>query len=92
MIDRPTPAPNVVVEDLDDDVCLYRADIDEVLVLNQTAGDVWRLADGQLTVAAIAHRLARFYGADAAELHADVRSLVDDLTARGYLVDQPAVS
>ena len=87
MIDRPQPAPDVVVEDLDDDVCLYRSDIDEVLVLNQSAGDVWRLADGQLTVTAIAERLAAVYQADAATVQADVRIVVDDLAARGYLVD-----
>jgi hypothetical protein len=90
MIDRPGPAPNIVVEDLDDDVCLYRSDIDEVLVLNQSAGDVWRLADGQLTVAAIADQLAAVYQADADTLQADVRTVVDDLAARGYLVEHAA--
>jgi hypothetical protein len=88
MIDRPAPAPNVAVEDLDDDVCLYRSDIDEVLVLNQSAGDVWRLADGKLTVDAIAQQLAAFYSIDEATLRADVRTVVDDLAARGYLVEQ----
>ena len=90
MIDRPEPAPDVVVEDLDDDVCLYRSDIDEVLVLNQSAGDVWRLADGQLTVAAIAAQLAAVYQADTATVQADVRTVVDDLAARGYLVERAA--
>ena len=86
MIDYPSPAPSVVVEDLDDDVCLYRADIDEVLVLNQSAGDVWRLADGQRTVSAIADELARVYDANEAAVQADVRTMVADLVARGYLV------
>lgn len=88
MIDRPVPAQGVVVEDLDDDVCLYRSDIDEVLVLNQSAGDVWRLADGQLTIAGIIERLAVVYGLDEATLDPDVRGVVDDLTTRGYLVER----
>ena len=91
MIDYPSPAPHVVVEDLDEDVCLYRADIDEVLVLNQSAGDVWRLADGQRTLTAIADQLARVYGADEAAVHADVRTVVADLAARGYLVGAASV-
>ena len=92
MLDRPVPAENIVAEDLDEDVCLYRPDIDEVLVLNQTAGDVWRLADGQLSTAEIAEMLARAYSLDASALQLDVRHVVDDLAARGYLVDRASSS
>jgi Coenzyme PQQ synthesis protein D (PqqD) len=88
MLDRPVPAENIVAEDLDEDICLYRPDIDEVLVLNQTAGDVWRLSDGQLSVSAIAATLAHAYAAEPTDLQADVRAVVDDLAGRGYLVDQ----
>ena len=90
MINRPIPAPGVVVEDLDDDVCLYRSDIDEVLVLNQSAGDIWRLADGDRSVEAIATRLADVYGTDETTVRTDVQAVVADLLARGYLVEQPA--
>ena len=90
MINRPIPAPGVVVEDLDDDVCLYRSDIDEVLVLNQSAGDIWRLADGGRSVETIATRLADVYRTDQATVRADVQTVVTDLVARGYLVEPPA--
>ena len=90
MLDRPVPAENIVAEDLDEDVCLYRPDIDEVLVLNQTAGDVWRLADGHLSVAGIAATLARVYAREESDWRADVQTVVDDLAMRGYLVDEPA--
>jgi hypothetical protein len=90
VINRPIPAPGVVVEDLDDDVCLYRSDIDEVLVLNQSAGDIWRLADGARSVDAIAIRLADVYRTDEATVRTDVQAVVADLVARGYLVEQPA--
>ncbi len=92
VLDRPAPALTIVSEDLDDDVCLYRPDIDEVLVLNQSAGDVWRLADGELTVAQIVELLASSYGTSAELLSADVRGIVDDLYARGYLVDRTPAS
>jgi hypothetical protein len=91
VINRPIPAPGVVVEDLDDDVCLYRSDIDEVLVLNQSAGDIWRLADGDRSVETIATRLADVYGTDEATMRTDVQAVVADLLTRGYLVEQSAV-
>lgn len=84
-------AAGVVVEDLDEDVCLYRPDIDEVLVLNQSAGDVWRLVDGTLSVAGLVTQLARAYGLEAATIEADVREVVNDLCARGFLVEQSGV-
>ena len=75
-----------MVEELDDDVCLYRTDVNEVLVLNQSAGDVWRLADGELTVTEIVNRLARSYGLGADAIAPDVRNVVEDLVQRGYLI------
>jgi hypothetical protein len=87
VLTRPVPATYVVVEDLDDDVCLYRSDLDEVLVLNASAGDVWRLADGTLTVADITARLAASYSSDPVALRVDVDLVVSDLAERGYLVE-----
>jgi hypothetical protein len=80
------------VEDLDDDVCLYRPDIDEVLVLNSSGGDVWRLAEGELTVEQITERIALFYGVSAVEVASDVSRVVADLIERGYLVDADVAS
>ena len=87
MLVRPIPTDGVIVEDLDDDVCLYRADIDEVLVLNQPAGDIWRLSDGELTVDEIADRLSLAYALPDTDLTGNVRSVVEDLETRGYLVE-----
>ncbi|MGI8665370.1 MAG: PqqD family protein [Jatrophihabitans sp.] len=80
-------SPDVVVEDLDDDVCLYRPDIDEVVVLNATAGDVWRLADGQLSMDEVIQRLASAYQLSVESVRGDVESVFIDLLDRGYLVD-----
>jgi hypothetical protein len=59
-----------------------------VLVLNQPAGDVWRLMDGELTVEQITALVARAYGRSPDELRVDIGHIVDDLLARGYLVNQ----
>jgi hypothetical protein len=82
---RPQPTADVTAEDLDSDVCLYRSDIDEVLVLNQSAADVWRLADGTATVAEIITRLAAAYQVAVDVVAADAHAVIDDLTTRGYL-------
>lgn len=87
MLNRPSPAPSVVAEDLDTELSLYRTDIDEALVLNQTAGDVWRLADGTATVGEIVTQLAHAYSSSAAELEGSVHEVIDDLARRGYLTE-----
>jgi hypothetical protein len=83
---RAQHSPAVLVEDLDQDVCLYRPDIDEVLVLNATAGDVWRLADGEFELEQVVQRLAEVYRLTAEEIRDEVRSVFTDLLDRGYLV------
>lgn len=85
MISRPAAAADVTVEDFDDEVCLYRSDRDEVLVLNGTAGDIWRLSDGELTVDELTERLAAVYGQRPDSIRADVDTAIADLATRGYL-------
>ena len=84
---RPAPAPAVEVEALDDDACLYRPDIDEVIVLNRSAADIWHLADGTHTIEDIARVLAAEYGESVEGMLRDVGEVVDDLLHRGYLAD-----
>jgi hypothetical protein len=87
MVTGPRPADGVTVEDFDDDLCLFRRDIDEVLVLNVSAADIWRLADGQTTVAQIVDLLARTYAVPSARVAPEVQDVVTQLIARGYLVE-----
>jgi hypothetical protein len=87
MLEHPAPADGIVVEDLDDELCLYRSDTAEVLVLNHTAGDVWRLCDGSADVAEIVRLLASAYRSMSDALVEDVRAVLADLHERGYLVD-----
>jgi hypothetical protein len=87
MLGRPAPADGVVVEELDDELCLYRPDTAEVLVLNQTAGDVWRLCDGSADVDEIVQVLASAYHSTPDVLGDDVRAVLADLHERGYLIN-----
>jgi hypothetical protein len=84
---RPSQRADVVVEDLDDELCLYRPDVDEVVVLNATAGDVWRLADGEQDSAEIVDLLAASYGQPAAAIRDEVLAALRELLDHGYLID-----
>ncbi|MGX7678039.1 PqqD family protein [Jatrophihabitans sp. DSM 45814] len=86
----PLHTADIDVQDLDDEVCLYRADIDEVLVLNGTAGDIWRLADGTASVAQIITLLAQAYQTSTAAIDADVVGVLTDLAERGFLEWTPS--
>ncbi len=55
--DRPAVRRDLVTEDLDNEVVLYDSRGDVVHILNQSAREVWRLADGSLTVGEIAKAL-----------------------------------
>jgi hypothetical protein len=85
----PAHEPSVLAEELDDELCLYLARTSDVAVLNRTAAEVWDLADGRHTPAEISAGLADRYGQVAAVLLPEVRSVLDDLTARGFLVPGP---
>lgn len=83
------PVQPLVVEEIDDELCLFRPDIDEVLVLNTTASDIWRLVDSRTGADEIAEVLATAYGANRGQVLSDVRATVADLSARGFLRTQP---
>ena len=57
------------------------------LRLNPTGAAVLQLCTGALTVAEIVAKLAAEHGGDAAQVAADVRAFLRDLTARGLLRD-----
>ena len=58
------PAAGVMEREVGGCVVLLSPDQAEVLVLNETASDVWRLVDGDLTLSDIVSLLARAYGVD----------------------------
>jgi hypothetical protein len=71
--------------EVDGDISLYDASQERVIVLNSTASDVWRLADGEMTVDQIAEALAKAYRTDPAEIKPDVEQLIDSLVQQKLL-------
>lgn len=59
------------------DVTIYDANTEEVVVLNSTASDVWRLCDGEHAVDEIVELLASAYEVDPSDIRHDVEAIID---------------
>lgn len=79
------PADTVREVDVDGCLSLYRRDVDRVLVLNETASDVWRLADGTLHDDEIVALLATAYGVTGEVIEGEVRATLARLVQEGFL-------
>ncbi|MBC7677922.1 MAG: PqqD family protein [Pseudorhodobacter sp.] len=79
------PDPLVTRREVDGSLMLLHASEPRVIVLNQTASDVWTLCDGTSTLAEIVDVLARAYGVEAAVIRSDVESTVERFLAEGFL-------
>jgi len=71
------PRPHIIESEIGDEISLYDPTTERVVVLNTTASDVWRLADGEHTVTEIVEMLARAYQVDPASIRDAVQSTVD---------------
>jgi hypothetical protein len=62
--------------ELDGRALLYAAERSEVVVLNQTASDVWWLLDGEQNLSELLEVLARAYSTTPETIEADVRDVL----------------
>lgn len=77
--------PGVVETELDDDVALFHPRTGQVVILNATAADVWRLSDGEHTLEALVAVLARAYAVEGSSIRDEVAAAVSDLGRHGFL-------
>ncbi len=82
------PSPHVVETEVDGDVCLYDPFSERVAVLNATASDVWRLADGTYTIAEIIDLLASSYGTQPTSIAPDIEAVVTEFVEAGFLAQE----
>lgn len=83
------PAVSHIIEtEVDEDISLYNPRTEQVVVLNGTASDIWRLADGSRTVEEISSLLASSYGVSPDSIAADVEKTVEELSKAG-LIESP---
>ena len=86
MPEKVGPARQHVVEaEIGDEISLYDTTTERVLVLNATASDVWRLADGEYTIDELVEVLARAYSTDPSSIREDVTAVVNMFQEEGLL-------
>ena len=66
------PRGDVLITDLDGDLTLYDPRDDQVHLLNVSAGDIWRLLDGERDVDQVAEAIALVYSASVDEVRPHV--------------------
>lgn len=79
------PRQQIIETEIGDEISLYDPATERVMVLNTTASDVWRLADGQHDVEGIVNLLARAYQVEPDTIAEDVRGVVQRLAEEGLL-------
>jgi len=71
---------------VDDETVVIRQEAAEALVLNELAGRILDLIDGQRTVGAVVDQLLLEYDVEAIDLVADVQEYLEELLATGVVV------
>ena len=79
------PRAHLLEIEVDGDISIYDPRTEQVTVLNSTASDIWRLADGTYDVDEITGLLAAAYGVSPEEIETEVRETVDRLSGQGLL-------
>jgi hypothetical protein len=79
------PPAHIIETEIKGDISLLDAERNQVVVLNATASDVWRLCDGEHTFDEIVALLASTYQSDPGVLRDDVRTTIDQLVEEGFL-------
>jgi hypothetical protein len=80
------PPPSHILEtEVEGEISLYDPHSESVLVLNQTASDVWRLSDGEHTLEEMVRLLAVAYQVRPENIRTDVEKAVRNITEQGFL-------
>ena len=83
------PSSQLIESEIDGDISLYHPTSEQVVVLNGTASDVWRLCDGERTIEQVASLLAASYGlADPERIVADVEKTVSQFADSGLFEEE----
>ena len=76
---RPQRAPGVLQQEVSGTTVLLKPDNGQYFSLEEVAGRVWELTDGQRTVSEMVQVLVSEYEAEPAEIEADVLQLLGEL-------------
>jgi hypothetical protein len=78
-------APRIVESEIDGNISLYDPQTQEMSVLNDTASDLWRLADGTSTLDQVVELVARAYAVEPDAIGDEVRATVQTFYDKGFL-------
>ena len=79
------PRSHILETEIDEEISLYDPRNEQVVVLNQTASDVWRLSDGECDLEEIVRLLSVAYGVAAEDIRGEVEDTVRSLQGQGLL-------
>ncbi len=79
------PPAHIIETEIKGDISLFDAEHNQVVVLNATASDVWRLCDGEQTLDEIVALLASAYQQPPEDLRPDVVATVTQFVDAGFL-------
>lgn len=84
------PSAHVLETEVDGQISLYNPHNESVTVLNETASDIWRLSDGEHTLAEMVELLASAYAVDPSTIAPEVEATVEQLVEAGFLPEPEA--
>src|SRR4029453_7592449 len=84
--------PGLVVEEMDEEILLYRPTTHHAIHLNGTAAAIWKLCDGTRTMKDVIDCLVVEYPDSESKISHEVRQTIDQLLREGALVEQSAGS
>ena len=79
------PSPQILETEIGDEISLYDPVTENVVVLNQTASDIWRLSDGESDADGIVNLLAAAYGVEANRIRQEVEDTITKFREQGLL-------
>lgn len=84
------PAAHVVESEVDGRISLFDPQTQEVSMLNDTASDVWRLADGTSTLDEVVKLVAQAYDVEPDAIGDEVKATVETFYGKGLLAGNDA--
>ena len=79
------PASHILETEIGDEISLYDPHTEQVMVLNQTASDVWRLSDGECDLEDIVRLLAAAYRVESDQIRNEIEHTIRSFQEQGLL-------
>jgi hypothetical protein len=89
-MDHLKQSPGFVIEEIEDEILLYRPSTHKAIHLNGTAAAIWKLCDGTRTIKDLVDCLISEYPSAQSSISHEVQEAIDLLLRDGALIEQPS--